>query len=67
MDTVSAQLKCEGFIAEMEKCGLKNARQQVLETASSIEGGIKAVEQLIRRKQNLRELFAERILRQQEL
>ena len=51
MDTVSAQLKCEGFIAEMEKCGLKNARQQVLETASSIEGGIKAVEQLIRRKQ----------------
>ena len=35
----------------------KSARQQVLETASSIEGGIKAVEQLIRRKQKLRELF----------
>ena len=26
MDTVSAQLKCEGFIAEMEKCGLKKCK-----------------------------------------
>lgn len=50
MDTVSAQLKCEGFITEMEKCGLKNARQQVVKTEPSIEGGIHAVEKLIREK-----------------
>ena len=50
MDTVSAQLKCEGFITEMEKCGLKNARQQVVKAEPSIEGGIHAVEKLIREK-----------------
>ena len=50
MDTVSAQLKCEGFITEMEKCGLKNARQQVVKAGPSIEGGIHAVEKLIREK-----------------
>lgn len=50
MDTVSAQLKCEGFITEMEKCGLKNARQQIVKAEPSIEGGIHAVEKLIREK-----------------
>lgn len=51
MDTVSAQLKCEGFIAEMEKCGMKHAKQRVVEAEPSMEGGMKAVEKLIRSKQ----------------
>ena len=51
MDTVSAQLKCEGFIAEMEKCGMKHAKQRGVEAEPSMEGGMKAVEKLIRSKQ----------------
>lgn len=46
MDTMSARLKCEGFIRELEKCGFKDAKKRVIHTGSSIEGGMQAVERL---------------------
>lgn len=50
MDTISAQLKCEGFINSLEHSGIKDAGKHVIETESSITGGMKAVEKLIRDK-----------------
>ena len=47
MDTASAQLKCEGFINEMKQCGLEVHTYQVIETASSIEGGMNAAQKLL--------------------
>lgn len=48
MDTVSARLKLEGFVNSMKQHGITNARQYVLNTKPSIDGGERAVEQLIR-------------------
>lgn len=48
MDTISARLKCEGFLSSLERYGVPDAKKHVVNTSLSIEGGIKAVEQLIR-------------------
>ena len=48
MDTVSARLKCEGFLNGMKMEGLEGTRRHVLETEMSIMGGMKAVEKLLR-------------------
>lgn len=50
MKTVSARLKCDGFVSELEKCGLKDAQDRIIHTDLSIEGGIKAVEQIFAKK-----------------
>ena len=47
MDTVSARLKCEGFLSGMKMEGLEGTRRHVLETEMSISGGMKAVEKLL--------------------
>lgn len=47
MDTVSARLKCEGFLNGMKMEGLEGTRRHVLETETSIAGGMKAVEKLL--------------------
>lgn len=47
MDTISARLKCEGFMRSMRRCGIENVKKHVLQTSRSIEGGQKAVEKLI--------------------
>ena len=49
MDTVSARLKCEGFLNSLGRYGIKDAKKRVVNTAMSIEGGMKAVEQLLRK------------------
>ncbi len=51
MDTVSARLKCEGFVEARKKHGLEGSGKYVLETSLSIDGGMKAVQELIRTKQ----------------
>ena len=48
MDTVSARLKCEGFLNGMKMEGLEGTRRHVLESEMSIMGGMKAVEKLLR-------------------
>lgn len=53
MNTVSAQLKCEGFLSEMEKHGIQDAEKRVLETELSIEGGMRAVEKLLAEKREI--------------
>lgn len=53
MNTVSAQLKCEGFLSEMEKHGIQDAEKRVLETELSIEGGMRAVEKLLAEKREV--------------
>lgn len=53
MNTVSAQLKCEGFLSEMEKHGVQNVEKRVLETELSIEGGMRAVEKLLAEKHDV--------------
>lgn len=50
MDTVSARLKREGFVNGLERYGIENAKKYVVNTSLSIEGGIKAVEQLLQEK-----------------
>ena len=47
MDTVSARLKCEGFVKALESHGLSDAKQHVIGTKRSIEGGKRAIEKLI--------------------
>ncbi len=47
MDTVSAKLKCEGFIKTLERHGISDAAQYVVKTYKGIQGGIEAVEKLI--------------------
>lgn len=53
MDTVSARLKSEGFVSELEKCGFQDARRRVIQTELSIEGGMKAVERLLEEKREV--------------
>lgn len=53
MNTVSAQLKCEGFLSEMEKHGIQDAEKRVQETELSIEGGMRAVEKLLAEKREI--------------
>ncbi|MDO4330395.1 MAG: LacI family DNA-binding transcriptional regulator [Lachnospiraceae bacterium] len=50
MDTVSARLKCEGFVSSLERYGMKDGKKHVINTVPSIEGGMKAVEQLIKKR-----------------
>lgn len=53
MDTISAEVKCDGFISSMEKLGMTDAGKRVLKTQSSVEGGEKAAEELLREHQDL--------------
>lgn len=46
MDTASAHAKADGFSLAMKRCAL-DASGRVLETDDSLEGGIRAVEQLL--------------------
>ena len=50
LDTVSANRKCQGFLNGMRHEGLEAAKRHVLETEMSLEGGMRAVEKLIRNK-----------------
>ena len=47
MDTTSARLKCQGFLDSALRHGLKAAQHRVLETTPDIQGGIRAVGQLL--------------------
>ncbi len=47
MDTVSAQLKCEGFLSAVEHAGIAGGRRRIIDTSRGIEGGMKAVEQIL--------------------
>lgn len=47
MDTVSAEIKCEGFLNAVEQAGLKGGKRRVIETNISVEGGMKAVKKLL--------------------
>lgn len=47
MDTVSARFKCEGFIQALQSYGIHNGKGYVIETERSIEGGMRAVNQLL--------------------
>lgn len=47
MDTVSAKLKCKGFISCMEQHGMKNAVSHVIETERGVEAAENAVAKLI--------------------
>lgn len=47
MDTVSARLKCEGFVKALENHGVRDAKQYVVNTEMGIRGGIEAVESLL--------------------
>lgn len=53
MGTDSAYLKCEGFINELRKYGVQDADKRVLHTNLSIEGGMAAVEELLRSKKKV--------------
>lgn len=53
MGTASAQLKCEGFINELEKCGFTDAKERVIHTEFSIEGGIEGVRKLLAKKKEV--------------
>lgn len=48
LDTVSARLKCEGFLDAVRRAGLEGGRRHVIETDMSLEGGVRAVEKLLR-------------------
>ena len=50
LDTVSANLKCQGFLSGMRQEGLEATKRHVLETEMSLEGGMRAVEKLLRNK-----------------
>lgn len=50
LDTVSAQKKCQGFLRAMEQQGLEGGRGHVVKTQISLEGGMKAVEELLKDK-----------------
>lgn len=47
MDTVSARLKCDGFVDTLEHAGIAGAKERVLHTTSDLEGGMRAVRELI--------------------
>ena len=42
LDTVSANLKCQGFLSGMRQEGLEATKRHVLETEMSLEGGMRA-------------------------
>ena len=50
LNTASADLKCRGFLNGMKQEGLEATKRHVLETDMSLEGGIRAVEKLLRGK-----------------
>lgn len=47
MDTVSARFKCEGFLQGLQSHGIQNGKDYVIMTERSVEGGIRAVNQLL--------------------
>ena len=47
LDTVSAQLKCRGFLEAAERAGIKGGKRRVIETSMSLKGGMDAVEKLL--------------------
>ena len=47
MDTVSARLKWEGFVDTLQRAGIAEAKKKVLHTTSDLEGGMRAVRELI--------------------
>ena len=47
MDTVSARLKCEGFVRSLERYGIEYANRHVINTEKSVEGGLNAVKRLL--------------------
>lgn len=47
MDTVSARLKWDGFVSTLEHAGIAEAKKNVLHTTSDLEGGMRAVRELI--------------------
>lgn len=47
MDTVSARFKCEGFFQGLQSHGIQNGKDYVIMTERSIEGGMRAVNQLL--------------------
>lgn len=49
MDTVSARLKCEGFVSSLERHGIEQANKYVIKTERSVEGGHEAVERLLKK------------------
>lgn len=49
MDTVSARLKCEGFISSLERYGVKDGKKHIVNTVPSVEGGRRAIEHLIQK------------------
>ena len=50
LNTASADLKCRGFLNGMKQEGLEATKRHVLETDMSLEGGMRAVEKLLRGK-----------------
>lgn len=48
LDTGSARLKCEGFLDAAARVGIEGGKSRVIETEMGLEGGIRAVEKLIR-------------------
>ena len=53
MDTMSARLKCEGFVQCMKECGLEAEANNVIETESSIDGGRMVVKILQKEKKKV--------------
>lgn len=47
MDTISARLKRDGFVSTLERAGIMEAKQNVIHTTSDLEGGMRAVRELI--------------------